>query len=80
MSSVGVFFQGGGKIFRIGPGRSVALIDPGAAVDHPNGITWDRTGERWIVAPSDEPPAPGGFAVAGCAGRQLGRTAARRAA
>lgn len=46
----------------------------------PSGIARLAAGERWIVAPSDEPPPPGGFLVAGCAGRQLGRTASSRAA
>jgi uncharacterized protein (DUF58 family) len=46
----------------------------------PSGLSRLAAGERWVVSPSDEPAPPGGFSVAGCTGRQLGRTASRRAA
>lgn len=53
MSNVGVLFERGAKIFRVGPGRSVSVIAREPAVEHPNGITWDPVGKRWIVVSFD---------------------------
>ena len=53
MSSKGVLHPGGDKIFVIGPGRSVSLAAEGAQLGRPNGISWDATGNRWVVVSFD---------------------------
>jgi uncharacterized protein (DUF58 family) len=61
--------------------RTGAIFWVAAAGGAPAGLRRAVAGERWLVAPSDAAPGPGGFAVAGCVGRLLGaRTAAVRAA
>jgi uncharacterized protein (DUF58 family) len=42
----------------------------------PSGLARLSAGERWVVSPSGDAAPPGGFTVAGCTGRRLGRTAA----
>jgi uncharacterized protein (DUF58 family) len=65
-----------GRVERTGALYWVAAV-PGV----PTGLARSVAGERWLVAPSNDfAPPPGGFAVAGCAGRRLGRAAAGRAA
>ena len=64
-----------GRVERVG-----AVFWVAAAGGVPAGLSRAAARERWIVTPSDAPAAAGGFAVAGCTGRQLGRTAAGRAA
>ena len=53
MSTVGVKYPGGDRIFRIGPGHSVSVVAEGKWLRNPNGITWDRKGNRWIVVSFD---------------------------
>lgn len=49
MSRVGVAYTKGSKIFKIGPGRTVSLFAKTEGLSHPNGITWDSAGNRWLV-------------------------------
>lgn len=60
--------------------RTGAVFWVTASAGVPSGLARLAAGERWVVSPSDDPAPPGGFAVAGCTGRRLGRTAARRRA
>lgn len=53
MTDKGVIYQGGDRIFRIGPDRAVSTIASGAGLGRPNGITWDGDGKRWIVVSFD---------------------------
>jgi sugar lactone lactonase YvrE len=53
MTDKGVIYQGGDRVFRIGPDRAVSTIASGAGLGRPNGITWDPDGERWIVVSFD---------------------------
>jgi sugar lactone lactonase YvrE len=53
MTDKGVIYQGGDRIFRIGPDRAVSTIASGAGLGRPNGITWDPDGRRWIVVSFD---------------------------
>jgi uncharacterized protein (DUF58 family) len=66
---------GSGRVERAG-----AVFWVAAAPGVPAGLARAAARQRWIVTPSDVPAPSGGFAVAGCTGRQLGRTAAGRAA
>lgn len=63
-----------GRIERLG-----AVLWVAAAPGVPAGLARAAAGQRWIVTPSDGPPPPGGFSVAGCTGRLLGAAAARAA-
>jgi sugar lactone lactonase YvrE len=74
MSEVGVVYVGGDRIFRVGPNRSIAVVDSGPALRRPNGITWDSTGKRWIVVSFD--PFQG--EVAAIAPGERGRQVLRR--
>lgn len=50
MSPVGVLHPGGDKILSIsGPDHAVSVVAEGEGLGHPNGITWDRRNERWVV-------------------------------
>lgn len=53
MTDKGVIYQGGDRIFRIGPDRAVSVVAQGPALGRPNGITWDPDGGRWIVVSFD---------------------------
>lgn len=53
MTDKGVIYQGGDRIFRIAPDRTVSTIASGAGLGRPNGITWDPDGKRWIVVSFD---------------------------
>ena len=53
MTSKGVIYNGGDKIFAIAPGRAVSVMAMGAALGRPNGITWDPQEKRWIVVTFD---------------------------
>ena len=53
MTDKGVIYQGGDRIFRIGPDRAVSTIASDAGLGRPNGITWDPDGRRWIVVSFD---------------------------
>jgi sugar lactone lactonase YvrE len=56
MTSKGVIYRGGDRIFRVGAGpggRTVSLAAEGAHLGRPNGITWDPRGKRWIVVSFD---------------------------
>jgi uncharacterized protein (DUF58 family) len=59
--------------------RTGAVLWVAAAPGMPAGLTRAAAAERWLVTPSDSPPPPGCFTVAGCTGRLLGK-ASRRAA
>jgi sugar lactone lactonase YvrE len=49
----GVKHTGPDRIFKVGPGRAVSVVASGAELRQPNGITWDSSGKRWIVASFD---------------------------
>jgi hypothetical protein len=49
MTEKGVLRPGGDKIFAVGPGRAVSVVQAGAELGEPNGITWDAAAKRWIV-------------------------------
>jgi hypothetical protein len=49
MSRAGVAYTPGSKIFKIAPGRAVSLFAKHEGLSHPNGITWDSVGGRWLV-------------------------------
>jgi hypothetical protein len=49
MTEKGVIRPGGDKIFRIGAGHAVSVVQSGSQLGEPNGITWDSAGKRWIV-------------------------------
>jgi sugar lactone lactonase YvrE len=53
MSQVGVIYKGGDKVFAIGPNRLVGVVAHGNVLGRPNGVTWDSTGKRWVVASFD---------------------------
>lgn len=53
MTSKGVIYQGGDKIFVIGAGNAVSVMAMGAALGRPNGITYDPQNSRWIVVTFD---------------------------
>ena len=53
MSEVGVIYNGGDKVFAIGPGRSVSVVAHGNVLGRPNGVTWDPNGQRWVVVSFD---------------------------
>ena len=52
MSEKGVLHPGGDKVFRL-RGRSIETVTLSPPVTWPNGITWDRTGKRWLVVNFD---------------------------
>jgi sugar lactone lactonase YvrE len=49
MTEKGVLRPGGDKIFSIGAGHAVTVLQAGVQLGEPNGITWDSAGKRWIV-------------------------------
>jgi sugar lactone lactonase YvrE len=49
MTEKGVLRPGGDKIFSVGAGRVVTVLQRGPQLGEPNGITWDSAGGRWIV-------------------------------
>jgi DNA-binding beta-propeller fold protein YncE len=53
MSAVGVIYEGGDKVFAIGPNRSVNIVAHGNVLGRPNGVTWDPKGKRWLVVSFD---------------------------
>lgn len=53
MSQVGVIYVGGDKVFAIGPNRSINVVAHGNVLGRPNGVTYDSTGKRWVVASFD---------------------------
>lgn len=53
MSPAGVIYRGAGKIFVVGADRAVSLLEDSGPSHHPNGIVWDRQGERWVVVTFD---------------------------
>jgi len=53
MSQVGVIYVGGDKVFAIGPNRSIDVVAHGNVLGRPNGVTYDSTGKRWVVASFD---------------------------
>lgn len=53
MSQVGVIYVGGDKVFAIGPNRSINVVAHGNVLGRPNGVTYDSTGKRWLVASFD---------------------------
>jgi sugar lactone lactonase YvrE len=53
MTNKGVIYQGGDRIFAIGPDRAVSVVAQGAQLGRPNGITWDPDGRRWIIVSFD---------------------------
>jgi hypothetical protein len=53
MSQIGVIYVGGDKVFSIGPNRSISIVAHGNVLGRPNGVTWDPTGKRWVVASFD---------------------------
>jgi sugar lactone lactonase YvrE len=53
MSAKGVLHPGGDKIFVVGPGRAVSVLASGEQLGRPNGISWDATGNRWVIVSFD---------------------------
>jgi sugar lactone lactonase YvrE len=53
MSAMGVIYVGGDKVFAIGPNRSINIVAHGNVLGRPNGVTWDSTGNRWVVVSFD---------------------------
>ena len=53
MIPAGVKHVGGDRIFEIGAGQAITVIDSGAQLRLPNGITWDATAKRWLVVSFD---------------------------
>lgn len=53
MNEDGIYFVGPARVFAVGPGAAIRVIASGPAIGQPNGITWDRARERWIVASFD---------------------------
>jgi sugar lactone lactonase YvrE len=53
MSQVGVIYVGGDKVFAIGPNRSINVVAHGNVLGRPNGVTYDSTSKRWVVASFD---------------------------
>ncbi len=53
MSQVGVIYVGGDKVFAIGPNRSINVVARGNVLGRPNGVTYDSTSKRWVVASFD---------------------------
>jgi len=53
MGQVGVIYVGGDKVFAIGPNRSINVVAHGNVLGRPNGVTYDSTGKRWVVASFD---------------------------
>src|SRR3954471_15718573 len=49
MTDKGVLRPGGDKIFSIGAGHAITVLQSGIQPGEPNGITWDSAGKRWIV-------------------------------
>jgi sugar lactone lactonase YvrE len=49
MTEKGVLRPGGDKIFSIGAGHAVNVLQSGVQLGEPNGISWDSAGKRWIV-------------------------------
>ncbi|HJQ52430.1 MAG TPA: hypothetical protein VJ825_01190 [Gemmatimonadaceae bacterium] len=53
MSQVGVIYVGGDKVFAIGPNRSINIVAHGNVLGRPNGVTYDSSSKRWLVASFD---------------------------
>ena len=53
MSPEGIKHVGGDRIFEIGAGQAITVIDSGSQLRLPNGITWDSSGNRWLVVSFD---------------------------
>lgn len=53
MSRKGVIHTGPDRVFVVGAGRAIRTMAQGAWLKQPNGITWDATGNRWIVVSFD---------------------------
>ena len=49
MTEKGILRPGGDRIFAVGAGRTVTLLQSGVQLGEPNGITWDSAGKRWVV-------------------------------
>jgi hypothetical protein len=49
MTEKGVLRPGGDKIFSIGAGHAIKVLQSGTQLGEPNGVTWDSAGKRWIV-------------------------------
>jgi hypothetical protein len=52
MTDKGVIYQGADKIFEVKNGR-ISVISSGAGLGRPNGITWDKEGNRLVVVSFD---------------------------
>jgi sugar lactone lactonase YvrE len=49
MTEKGVLRPGGDKIFAVGAGHAISVLQSGVQLGEPNGVTWDSAGKRWIV-------------------------------
>ena len=49
MTDKGILRPGGDKIFAVGPGHAITVLQSGVQLGKPNGISWDSAGKRWIV-------------------------------
>ena len=53
MSDKGVIYDGGEKIFVIGPNHTITIADSGKKLGYPNGIAWDAKGRRLLLVNFD---------------------------
>jgi sugar lactone lactonase YvrE len=49
MTDKGILRPGGDKIFAVGSGHAITVLQSGVQLGEPNGISWDSSGKRWIV-------------------------------
>ena len=49
MTEKGVIYEGGDKIFAVGPGGAITIVAQGDSLGHPNGVAWDSAGKRLVV-------------------------------
>jgi len=49
MSDKGVLYVGGDRVFEIDNQRRVSVVASGPQLGHPNGLTWDARGNRWLM-------------------------------
>jgi sugar lactone lactonase YvrE len=49
MTDKGVIYSGGDKLFVVDAGQRISVLASGPQLAHPNGITWDSVGKRWLI-------------------------------
>ena len=53
MTPKGVLHVGPDRVFVVGPGQQINVLAGSANITWPNGITWDASGDRWIIVSFD---------------------------